>query len=90
MKKIAVIGLIAFALIATGVLAQQTEHQGSGSHMQGMMGQRMMQGMMGERKAGEEPSESLKGMQTMMSMMMKMMDQCSAMMGKSKEDNQSK
>ena len=69
MKKLILGVLIGFALASTISLAQQATEK------RGMMGG--MHRMMGDEKSGEGSS-----MQNMMGMMMKMMDQCNAMMGR--------
>lgn len=72
MKKFA-LALLVSSLVVSGIaLAQQSGKQEESSHMQGMMGDMMKGGKEGERMDG-------------MMRMMKMMDQCSAMMEDSRE-----
>jgi hypothetical protein len=71
MRKTIFIGLILLGLATTAVMAQQASEKGSPSPMQGMM-QEMMKG----EKSTEGKMEGMGGM----GMMMKMMEQCSAMM----------
>lgn len=68
MKKIILVGLFSVSLMAGLALAQQSGEKKGGSPMQGMMEE-----MMGSGKTGEG------GMEGMMQMM-KMMEQCGAMM----------
>jgi len=70
MKAIALLGLSFFLVLSEGVWAEQAGERQKASPMQGMM-QEMMK--------GEKDSEG--GMQGMMQMM-KMMNQCAAMMEK--------
>jgi hypothetical protein len=73
MKKIIISGLVLLALGATWGMAQESkkeEHSGARGMMQDMM----------KSETGENPHRTMQDMHGMMSMMMKMMDQCSAMM----------
>jgi hypothetical protein len=71
MKRIALLVLTVFLMISGVIMAQQSEDENKGSSMPGMM-----QPMMKQKQNDESRAE---GMGRMMGMM-KMMEQCSAMM----------
>lgn len=76
MKIIALFALTVFLLVAGVTLAQQSGDEKKGSSMQDMMQQ-----MMKQKQSGESSAEGMGGMMGIM----KMMDQCSAMMESAKQ-----
>lgn len=74
MKKITFVGLLSFLMLSGLALAEQTGQEKKASPMQGMM-QEMMQEMMKGKGSGEGGTGGMMGM-------MKMMEQCGAMMEK--------
>jgi hypothetical protein len=73
MKKIIISGLVLLVLGATWGMAQESKKE----EQAGMHG--MMQEMM-KSETGVDPHRMMQDIQGMMSMMMKMMDQCGTMM----------
>jgi hypothetical protein len=70
-KKLALIGLVFFAILSGAAIAQQSGGQEKGPSMKDMM----------QHMTGGETPGNMMGMMRMMEQMSKMMDQCSAMMG---------
>lgn len=75
MKKIIMAGVMLLVFGASWGMAQQSSEKKDRSGMHGMMPD-----MMKESKPGEGSHGMMQDMHGMMGMMMKMMDQCSAMM----------
>jgi hypothetical protein len=81
MKNI-IIGLLSVLILGSAALAQQNGEEKKDAPISGMM-----QGMMGEQKSGESGMQQ--GMGGMMRMM-KMMEQCAAMMDQSADSGKAK